>query len=121
MDQSRYETTASELAEGAEQLRRRAAIGDRCMALAHDGPWTALGWVEGEDRETAASDAVSDILTALFGPAGTDSIGNGITLDPFALNEARRVAENALRSYEGDAEDYCREPQPGEYGYLEPN
>jgi hypothetical protein len=111
------EVEALKLAGGRGNLRRRAAIGLRCIALAHDGPWTALEDVNEEDRETAASDAISDILTALFGPPGTTTCGGHITLGSDALVGAQRFLRRAFHSYEGDAEDYYRKPEPGEYGY----
>lgn len=99
---------------GQNLLDLRAKTGERCIYEA--GGWTADGRrIEGEDRETAASDAISDILTALFGPAGTYSnpehgIGK-LNPNEFALNEARRLVEHAFRSWEGDAEDYTEVPE----------
>lgn len=62
-----------------------------------------------DERESAACDTISNVLTALFGPAGaygeTDETW-ALKPNEFALNEARRVIEEAFRSYEGDAEDY---------------
>lgn len=91
-------------------LSGRQLTGDQCINTAY-GPH---GVPEGEDRETYAKDAISDILTALFGPAGTmkeTSDGDGWIPVPneFALNEARRVVEESFRCYEGDTEDYIEE------------
>lgn len=101
--------------DGQESLRRRAYIGHRCIALAHDGPWTAQEEVEGaEDRETYATDAISDILTALYGPAGVhrqtaDGDGWVPEYNDERCDEARRLVERAVESWIGDAEDYSIE------------
>lgn len=68
-----------------------------------------------EDAEMAASDAISDVLTRLFGYAGyyveNHDGGSGLVNNEFALNEARRVIERAYESWAGDAEDYTAEPE----------
>lgn len=61
------------------------------------------------DRETAASDIIADILTAIYGPAGAWRDGR-IEMNDAALLNARQLLDRALRSYEGDAEDYEAEP-----------
>lgn len=95
--------------DGAATYRKRVYIGERCMALAHGGPAPA------DDRETAASDAISDILTALYGPAGTYRYESEEVLDkslpryqmrPDAQHAARTLLQDALESWYGDAEDY---------------
>lgn len=65
-----------------------------------------------DDRESAAKDAISDILTALLGPAGTTS-GGEIAYDEERINDAHTLLYHALESYRGDAEDYYREPEEG--------
>lgn len=99
---------------GAESYRRREAIGHRCMVLAFDGPWSAFDRldqiarpyppVHEDDIEAAASDAISDILTALYGPAGTWS--DHFHARQNAREAARNLLDRAYRSYDGDAEDY---------------
>jgi hypothetical protein len=101
--------------ESARTLAVRRIAGERILRIAHPS-----AMADEHDRETAAKDAISDVLTALVGPAGTHSFGGYLSSSDFALNEARRVLEQALRSWQGDAEDYTREPEPGEYGYEEP-
>lgn len=65
---------------------------------------------QGDERETAACDAISDILTHVVGMAGhyTWRDGETATLHPneYNLNEARRIIERAFESWVGDAEDY---------------
>ncbi len=95
--------------EDAVSYRRRFYIGTRCMALAEDGPWSSLE--SANDPETAASDAISDILTGLFGPAGTISYTEGDTRYEFnfrdeAIEAATRLLADAMESWRGDAEDY---------------
>ena len=68
--------------------------------------------VEDEERESAAKDAVSDILTSLFGAAGSyfdPGPGKPWALRPneLALNDARAFIERAFESWVGDAEDYA--------------
>jgi len=100
---------------------------------------------ESEDFDSACRDAISDILTARFGPSGyliEASDGDGFTkaTDPDAYVNATSLVESALDSYFGDAEDYVvarvavkeperrvavgdaalgRFPEPGQYGYEE--
>jgi hypothetical protein len=84
-------------------LERRKAVGVACLSFTD----------EGNDPETAASDAISDILTELFGPAGTYGEDyRTIKYNDEALENARALLDRALRSYAGDAEDYTRMPVP---------
>ena len=71
-----------------------------------------------EELETAASDTISDILTAVFGAAGTSrpwadgevrSGNEAVTYRERAIERAQGLLAHALRSWEGDAEDYTRE------------
>lgn len=97
--------TTTTLADGQQQLDNRKLRGEQAINVHPDYPC-------GIDTETAAADIVSDVLTFLFGPAGAHRIGpqyaNGheVKPDEYALNEARRFIERAMRSYEGDMEDY---------------
>lgn len=95
--------------ESRRTLSRRVRRGERAIALHPDDL----------DRETRASDIVSDILTALFGPAGTYTFGGSRNDDGDAGQNAQDFLDAAFRSWEGDAEDYIREPEPGEYGHEE--
>lgn len=70
-----------------------------------------------EDRECAAKDAISDILTAVFGPAGhyrdvrgEDGRLERVTHESTYAN-ASMLVSSALDSYFGDAEDYIEEPK----------
>lgn len=81
----------------------------------------------GEDEETDPTDIISDILTAVVGPAGTYSFTEGDTrYEPrtrlAAIRAAQSLLDRALCSWQGDAEDYIegRAPEPGEYGYEAP-
>lgn len=90
--------------EAQRTLDRRKEIGESCIALANIGG--------GEEPETGASDAISDILTALFGPAGTNVPEGDSWTEEYnagALEEARHLLDHALASYEGDVEDYYSE------------
>jgi len=89
-----------------ETLERRQRLGNEILALAWRDPFT-----NDEDRELAAKDAISDVLTAVFGPAGTTIFpelpGTGQTVvDDKAKNDAAALLLAALDSYLGDAEDY---------------
>jgi len=82
-------------------LQRRSIIGEKAIVLCPDG----------NDYETAGKDVVSDILTALFGRAGQYRLVAGNDDSEREDNEkaqerARLFMEDALRSWEGDAEDY---------------
>jgi hypothetical protein len=66
----------------------------------------------GEDDETNAADAISDILTELYGPAGVyrkDSDGYQRVNDDEAELKANALLDRALGSWLGDAEDYSVE------------
>lgn len=76
--------------EGRVAFTRRAMIGARCIEAAHGRAVT-----NDEDRETAATDAISDILSALYGPPSGRRDG-----------EEAALLDRALRSYWGDYEDY---------------
>jgi hypothetical protein len=58
------------------------------------------------DTETAASDAVANILTALFGAAGAFDTHGSLISDPLAEVHAAKFLTRALGSWRGDAEDY---------------
>ncbi len=91
--------------EDQTMYRRRAYIGGRCMALASDGPWSSRE--SADDPETAAADAISDILTAVFGPAGTYTGEETLRRDrDEAVEAAAALLFHALQSWKGDAEDY---------------
>ena len=102
-----------------ETLRKRRELGERCAVLAWRGPWSQVERVTNEeDRETAAKDAISDILTAIVGPAGHVEVvprenGDGETWrrvpSPTQLAAARSLVNAALQSWEGDLEDYSVE------------
>lgn len=93
-------------------LDRRKAIGVECLRAADPNCM--------EDSETAAKDAISDILTALYGPYGGYTYGGAFVLNKHgASDHARGLLDSALESYQGDAEDYSIVPGPGEYGYGE--
>lgn len=101
-----------DLIDGEDNLDRRTSTGERAILLAESrAPW------DDEEREQYATDVISDILTALFGPAGISTVGGSITMREDAVENAKALLNRALRSWEGDAEDYTRRPEPGEYGY----
>lgn len=86
---------------GAEMLEKRKDVGLVCIATAASH---AIDETH-EDFETFATDAVSDILTALLGPAGHYN-GHDVHVDPDVNGRAHAFLDAALRSWEGDAEDY---------------
>lgn len=89
--------------ESQEILDRRACHGERMLIQV----W-GRALLNDEDREAAGSDAISNIFTALFGPAG--AFVNGAMKDNDEAREnARRLVRRALGSYFGDAEDYFEE------------
>lgn len=106
-----FDPSTLTLADGWSTIFRRARWGLGAIRTSPD--------FGANDPETDASDVVSNILTALFGPAGVSTLGGSIEPREFAVNEARRFIERAFSSWEGDAEDYTRKPEPGEYGYEE--
>jgi hypothetical protein len=80
--------------EGQRLLQGRAAVGEAALRTCPDGD---------VDRETAASDVIADVLTALYGaPSGHRDGPEADLLD------------RALRSYWGDHEDYA--PEGGDDG-----
>jgi hypothetical protein len=88
-----------------ESLAKRVERGEELLQIV----WGRK--VEGDDRETAAKDAISDILTALLGPAGVahfnaDGNFDRLAINDFRINEAARITSQAVDSYQGDAEDY---------------
>lgn len=90
-----------------ELLDRRLAAGRRAIDNFN---------TDGEDDDTAAKDLVSDILTALFGPAGkftprSDGSTFKEELDDAACDNARAFVLAALDSYFGDAEDYIEKEE----------
>lgn len=86
--------------EAEELLRKRVAKGNSMLRMTW-GRWL----VDGE-RESAAADAISDILTAVFGPSGTTNYDGKIEHDELAQSEAQELLDRAMRAYQGDAEDY---------------
>jgi hypothetical protein len=96
--------------ESQEMLDRRIAIGDRCIVIAANGLDDESYYLDDEDdRRTYACDAVSDILSALFGAAGSFTPDGKPQYDWDQIGAARNFLDSALRSYEGDAEDYSTE------------
>jgi hypothetical protein len=87
--------------DAAQKLNDRVWIGELCMR--------PVGATDGPDRETTARDAVSDILTALFGPAGyyvDDGAHGYIAYDDDARTNVHEFLDLAEHSWVGDAEDY---------------
>lgn len=97
--------------DSERHLDRRTSRGERLLCAA----WETGVSVEGEDRESAFADGVSDMLTTILGRAGghrerPDEPGLWeVFHDEARLDEARGLLDRALRSYEGDAEDYHEE------------
>lgn len=94
------------LSRGQREYAGRVAIGKQCMSIAWDG--TAWDEIHPEDRESAAKDAISDMLTTLFGLPGAWSANDGIEYNEEACEKAEALLASALNSYHGDAEDYTR-------------
>ena len=90
--------------EGTDELEMRKDKGERAMLLV----WGSEP--HEDDRYSAATDAISDILTVMVGPAGVTVEAPGpsynVEHDGEALDKARELLDDALRSWEGDAEDY---------------
>lgn len=89
---------------GQENLDRRIEVGEACLVAAGG---TTSG--EDPDRETYATDAISDILTAVLGPRGYYRYRDGV--NEFVggegiVHQAQELLDRSLRSWEGDAEDY---------------
>jgi hypothetical protein len=97
-----FDVDGFDLDEGHDDLDRRAFNGRQAI-LRHPT-------YEAEDAETTASDLISDILTALFGPAGFAD-AEGDTTDGPNYEKAKSFLDSAFTSWEGDAEDYTREEQ----------
>ena len=90
--------------EARVTMDERARVGNACIDQA-----AGSGLFVAEDHETHARDAVSDILTALFGPAGYcvyDESRAEVVLDDERNIIARTFLYMALEAWEGDAEDY---------------
>lgn len=94
--------------EGTAELEMRQDKGERAMALV----WGSEP--HEDDRYSAATDAISDILTVMVGPAGVTveaGLSYNVEHDGEALDKARELLDDALRSWEGDAEDYIVRPE----------
>lgn len=84
----------------ADDFNRRRIAGDVVLDVAQEG---------GNDRETTASDVISNILTALFGAAGYDDPfrgEGGVRYDLARMERAQALLDRAYNSWWGDAEDY---------------
>jgi hypothetical protein len=96
--------------DSLRQLNERKAVGNQCIGIAAGDART----VTPDERETYASDAVADILTALFGPAGSyvvrDDAPSQRVWSKDKLAEARAFLDRCYRSWEGDSEDYTITP-----------
>ncbi len=80
-----------------ELLQRRIDIGRAAIAKAGD---------PGEDLETAASDTIADILTAVCGPYGRFTQDGALRPTAGAVERAHALIDRAMSSWAGDAEDY---------------
>lgn len=92
---------ALEITEGSDDLERRIAIGAACIA-------EARGEGTDDDPETYGSDAISNILTAIFGPYGAYNSDNGDFVQSESVNQevVMEFLRGCLESYMGDSEDY---------------
>lgn len=112
------------------KLGQRVLTGNALIARA----WQGASIENHEDRECAAKDAISDILTTLFGPAGklveaepVEVVRAGrrmkVDLNSEAVENATALLDAALQSYFGDAEDYTEvevpEPDSGSQATAE--
>lgn len=93
--------------DGGDSYEKRKLRGEQILALSY-------GSEPGEDeRESAAADAISDILTAIYGPAGYMVPETGDSYrrvwNHEALDKTQALLGRAQRSYEGDSEDYVKE------------
>lgn len=90
-------------------LRRRRECGLGFILLRADVTREAGEALDAVDVHSFAMDAVSNILTTLFGPAGgyqqTDGLPN-VVYNVEAIRDAGAFLGAALRSYKSDAEDY---------------
>ena len=97
--------------ESQANLDERKAVGRECIEVAA-GDFPARAGVADDERETYGLDAVGDILTELFGPAGymKDDGEEAHTFEQVDNHEAISAAEDFMRravtAWEGDAEDY---------------
>lgn len=68
----------------------------------------AFSEIHPEDRFSYARGAISDILTAVLGPAGSYSLKPSpkLVYNDEAIRGAKNLLNAALLSYQGDAEDY---------------
>lgn len=78
-------------------MQRRIDMGNACLRAVD--PSMSL------DSETAAKDAISNIVTVVVGPPGVSDF-NGIALNYEALERAGNLLDDAFESWKGDAEDY---------------
>jgi hypothetical protein len=85
-------------------LDGRAQVGRIAMNVA----WGRTP-IHPDDLEFAARDVISDVLTAVLGPAGSVSVDAEIEYDEDTISRAHNLLYRALESYRGDAEDYTRE------------
>ncbi len=92
-------------ADSQSQRAGRKAIGMQCIELACGGD-DHLHLQE--ERETYAADAISDILTALYGPAGAYDVEGKLESEDAATETAYALLQRAFHSWLGDAEDYTR-------------
>lgn len=96
-----------------KDIQARRERGESHVALAAE---RSFADIHPDDRWSIASDAVSDILTAVVGPAGGCVPQDGlaeIVYDREAIREAGRFLAFSLRSWKGDAEDYMLSGNPG--------
>ena len=99
--------------DSQEQLDRRIEVGRACIAKAAG---RAVDTDE-EDYETFASDAISDILTAVLGPRGIFNRNGLLVGGPAIVEQATDLLDHSLNSWVGDAEDYIvgdDDPSPKE-------
>lgn len=92
--------------DSRDVMQRRIDMGVACLRIVD--PSMSL------DNETAAKDAISNILTAVVGPPGCfRTEPHELDYNPQAGHAARGLLEDAYVSWEGDAEDYCAiDPPP---------
>lgn len=105
-------------------LDKRKRKGEKILRVA----WGKRNELHEDDRLSAATDAISNVLTAMYGPAGlclpptgifdnvSDVIADAqgvetwrVELDELRMKQAKELLHHALGSYEGDAEDYTVE------------
>lgn len=99
------------------KLDERIAVGRECIEVAA-GDFPARAGVADDDLDTYAVDAVSNIITALLGPAGymADDGEEAHTFELLEDEDAYAKAEDFLRralaGWNGDAEDYTESDEP---------